>query len=177
MKCQSLTSKMSYFTVPLIPDILKGVIESIFPLTSYVIENFSFCIVGIKTSFMRLLLYFQLNYSDFSECANLNLSCGERFTIKRSKAKCHPMIESGSRWFRERFAIVSESTIRSGLCRTSTSSPTARIILVMPVTVIQLILIITYYVMIIWARAVFFNLKRAGNRNKNYSFKMSMFNM
>ena len=45
------------------------------------------------------------------------------------------------------------------------------------VTVIQLILIITYYVMIIWARAVFFNLKRAGNRNKNYSFKMSMFNM
>ena len=96
MKCQSLTSKMSYFTVPLIPDILKGVIESIFPLTSYVIENFSFCIVGIKTSFMRLLLYFQLNYSDFSECANLNLSCGERLTIKRSKAKCHPMIESGS---------------------------------------------------------------------------------
>ena len=48
-----------------IPDILKGVIESIFPLASCVIENFSFCIVGIKTSFMRLLhvLYSQLNYS------------------------------------------------------------------------------------------------------------------
>ena len=64
---------------------------------------------------------FIINYS-----ANQNLSCGQWLTSKRSKAKCHPMIESGRRWFRERFAIISESIIRADLRRTSTSSSTTR---------------------------------------------------